>query len=553
MRKIKIPALLLAIVLLVSLSAGCSKNNDADTSSQGGADAVASEAGDDYEEGTSEADNIVNAAPADKVLLVLSFGTSFNRSRSLTIGGIEAALQAAYPDYQVRRAFTSQIIIDKLASREGLVIDNVEDAMNRLVLDKVKEVVIQPTTVMSGFEYDDIISEVMPFADKFESFKIGKNLLYDDADYDAVAEAIVNEAAEFRADGTDIVFMGHGTEHASNGTYAKLQGVLNAKGCDDYIIGTVEAEPSLEDVQALLTEKGAKKVVLRPLMIVAGDHANNDMAGDEEDSWKTVLTEAGYDVVTVIEGLGQIKAIQDIFINHVRDAIDSDDLAATPTATAVGAGAERIRNGTYAIEADSSSSMFKIVDCKLTVDDKTMTAEMTMSGTGFDMIYPGALEQAQGDEAGAYKPVLDKDRNVYTMPVAALDRGIACAGHGVKSGDWFDHILTFKSAGIPADAFIPCRIDVSVSGGSGKAGIDSPAALLYRDGANIAQIVWSSPNYTYMSIGGEKYLPTNAEGNSTFEIPVKLDTDMRVVACTTAMSEPKEIEYVLHFDSASIE
>lgn len=225
MRKTKILSLLIVFALMSSLLIGCNNQGGADPTQPTGPV-------DSYEEGTSEADKIVETTAADKVLLVVSFGTSFNESRSLTIGGIEAAMKKAYPDYQVRRAFSSQIIIDKLAEREGLKIDNVTQAMDKLVLDGVKEVVIQPTTVMNGYAYDDIIAEVTPYADKFESMKFGKWLLADDQDYDEVAELLVKETEHLRGDGTAIVFMGHGTEHESVSTYGRMQEVLLRKVLD---------------------------------------------------------------------------------------------------------------------------------------------------------------------------------------------------------------------------------------------------------------------------------------------------------------------------------
>ena len=232
MRSAKILSILVAVVLMVMLFSGfvnTARSSSSSTKTTFGTGNPPMETGDGYEEGTSGTDNIVNTTAADKVILVVSFGTSYNQSRNLTIGGIETAIKNAYPDYQVRRAFTSQIIIDKLAKCDGLRIDNVTEAMNRLVLDKVKDVVILPTTIMNGIEYDNMIAEIMPFADRFESFRVGKNLLFDDSDYDAVAELIVNETSQFRADGTSIVFMGHGTEHESNAIYEKLQSVLAAK------------------------------------------------------------------------------------------------------------------------------------------------------------------------------------------------------------------------------------------------------------------------------------------------------------------------------------
>lgn len=260
-------------------------------------------------------------AAAKPVLLAVSFGTSYNDSRDITIGAIENALQAAYPAYEVRRAFTSQIIIDILKQRDGLEIDNVTEAMDRLVKGGVKDVVIQPTHVMNGFEYDDVVAEVAPYKDRFDSFKIGEPLLVSDADYDGVVAAITAGTADYDAEGTAIVFMGHGTEHASNATYAKLQQKLADAGHANYFIGTVEAEPTVGDVLEAVKASGAAKVVLLPLMIVAGDHANNDMAGDEEDSWKSVFTKAGFEVECVLEGLGQNAAIGQMFVEHAAAAM----------------------------------------------------------------------------------------------------------------------------------------------------------------------------------------------------------------------------------------
>lgn len=546
MRRTKILSFLIVFALMLSLVVGCSNDTGSDT-------IPPESSADNYEEGTSDADKIVETSAAEKVLLIVSFGTSFNESRSLTIGGIEATMKEAYPDYQVRRAFSSQIIIDKLAEREGLNIDNVTEAMDRLVLDGVKEVVVQPTMVMNGYEYDDVIAEVTPYADKFESLKIGKWLLADDKDYDEVAELIVKETQQFRADDTAIVFMGHGTEHESRETYSNLQKILKDKGYNDYIIGTVEHGIEIEQVQQFLSEMEVKKVVLRPFMIVAGDHANNDMAGDDEDSWKTILTEDGYEVETVLEGLGQIKGIQDIFIEHVKEAIDSPSISAAPAAPAAGVLANRIKDGIYPIEVSSSTSMFKIVDCQLTVKDSSMSAVMTLSGQGFSKVYMGTGEQALNDDVSKFIDFVDNgDRHAFTVPVEALDRDLDCAGMSAKKGTWYDHIIVFKSTGIPNEAFETCEIDVNLTGGSGRASIESPANLTYKGGEDYARIIWSSPNYIYMLIDDIKYLPVNTDGNSAFEIPITIDTDMKVTACTVAMSEPKEIEYVLHFDSSTI-
>ena len=263
-------------------------------------------------------------APAEvkPVLLAVSFGSSYNETRDVTIGAVEAALQAAYPEYEVRRAFTSQIVIDILEEREKMEIDNVTEAMDRLVADGVKEVVIQPTHVMPGFEYDDVMDEIADYADKFDSMKVGDPLLTSDDDFDALVASLLEETAEYNAEGTAIVFMGHGTHHEANSTYERLQKRLNAAGAANYFVGTVEAEPSLDTVLAAVQATDATKVVLLPLMIVAGDHANNDMAGDEEGSWKDTFTKAGYEVECVLKGLGQYEGVQNILVEHAGKAIE---------------------------------------------------------------------------------------------------------------------------------------------------------------------------------------------------------------------------------------
>lgn len=257
-------------------------------------------------------------------ILVVSFGTSYNENRDFTIGAIEESVKKAFPDYEVRRAFTSQIIIDKLKERDGLEIDNVEEALDRAVADGIKILVVQPTHLMDGYEYTDLANALKDYEDKFEQVVLGKPLLSSDADFEAVVKAITEKTSSYDDGQTAICFMGHGTEADSNGVYAKLQEKLKSAGYENYYIGTVEAEPILDDVRAALKEKGVyKKVVLEPLMVVAGDHANNDMAGDEDDSWKSILEGEGYEVECLLEGLGQVEAIQDIYAEHTKAAFDS--------------------------------------------------------------------------------------------------------------------------------------------------------------------------------------------------------------------------------------
>ena len=277
-----------------------------------------------YETGDASLDDPRNQDEiGDKELLVVSFGTSFNDNRRLTIGAIESAIADAYPEWSVRRGFTSQIIIDHVFARDGEVIDNVTEALDRAVANGVKTLVVQPTHLMHGFEYTDLYNELATYADAFETIQIGEPLLSSEADFDHVAQAIVDATAQYDDGETAICFMGHGTEADSNEIYAKMQTVLDEAGCENYYIGTVEAEPSVEDVLAAIEGKGYTKVVLRPLMIVAGDHANNDMAGDDEDSWKSQFEAAGYEVTCVVEGLGQLEAVRQILVEHAGVAIDA--------------------------------------------------------------------------------------------------------------------------------------------------------------------------------------------------------------------------------------
>ena len=271
--------------------------------------------------GIAQADEATAPKP---VILVVSFGTSYNDSRHITIGAIEDAIREAYPDYDVRRAFTAQIIIDKLAERDGIVIDNFEQAMDKLVEEGVQKVIVQPTHLMAGYEYTDVLNSLQSnYADKFEAIVLGDPLLTSDEDYSEVVEAICDATAEYDDGQTAICFMGHGTEADSNGDYTHLQQVLTDAGHTSYFVGTVEATPTFDDVVEAAQAAGFTKAVLRPLMVVAGDHANNDMADTEDpDSFASKFIAAGFEVECVVEGLGQLVAIDDIYVRHVADAIN---------------------------------------------------------------------------------------------------------------------------------------------------------------------------------------------------------------------------------------
>ncbi len=278
-------------------------------------------------------------------LLVVSFGTSFNDSRAADIKGIEDALQAANPDWSVRRAFTAQIIINHIQARDGEKIDNMEQALDRAVANGVKNLVVQPTHLMHGAEYDEMCEAIDAYKDHFDRVIINEPLLGEvgadatviNEDKEAVAAAITTEAvktagyedaAAAAADGTAFVFMGHGTSHTAKVSYSQMQTTMQTLGYDNVFIGTVEGEPedtACEAVIEKVKEAGYTKVILRPLMVVAGDHANNDMAGADEDSWLSQFNAAGcFDSVdTQIAGLGEIADIQQIYVDHTKAAMDT--------------------------------------------------------------------------------------------------------------------------------------------------------------------------------------------------------------------------------------
>ena len=279
----------------------------------------------------------------EKELLVVSFGTSFNDSRVADIKSIEDALQAANPDWSVRRAFTAQIIINHIQARDGEKIDNMEQALERAVANGVKQLVVQPTHLMHGAEYDEMCAAIDKVRDKFESVEIAEPMLGEvgsdaaviNADKEAVAKAVVAAAlsesgyestAAAKEAGVAYVLMGHGTAHVAKVTYSQMSTQMDKLGYENVFIGTVEGEPedtSCEAVIAAVKEAGYTTVVLRPLMVVAGDHANNDMAGADEDSWKTMFEAAGFTVNCQISGLGRIADVQALYVAHTKAAIDA--------------------------------------------------------------------------------------------------------------------------------------------------------------------------------------------------------------------------------------
>ena len=413
----------------------------------------------------------------DNELLVVSFGTSFNGSRAEDIGGIEKALQTAYPDWSVRRAFTAQIIINHVQARDDEKIDNMDQALQRAVDNGVKNLVVQPTHLMHGAEYDELTEAVEGYKDKFESVTIAEPLLGEVGDSDdavnddkkAVAEAITAEAVKTagydslevaEADGTAFVFMGHGTSHTAKISYSQMQSQMNDLGYDNVFIGTVEGKPedtACEAVIEKIKEAGYKKVVLRPLMVVAGDHANNDMAGDDEDSWKSQFEASGaFDKIdTQIAGLGEISAIQDLYVAHTKAAIDGNDAAGSEEAEET---AGTLEDGTYEAEFDTDSGMFHVNEANdgkgiLTVKDGKMTIHISLVSKNIENLYVGKAADAQKDGAELLQPTTDtityddgSTEEVYgfDVPVKALDETFDLALVGTK-GKWYDHEVSVSN------------------------------------------------------------------------------------------------------------
>lgn len=313
-------AAFMAVIVSCAMPAGVFSATAAQTEG----DLMETELEEEADTGDASLDNIRNQDDiGEKELLVVSFGTSFNDSRRLTIGAIEEAMEEAFDEYSVRRAFTSGIIIDHINRRDGFLIDDVDAALDRAIDNGVKELLVQPTHLMSGFEYNDLYDEIAQYADAFDSVRIGAPLLDSDADMAAVEEILVDWTKEYDDGKTAIVFMGHGTEADSNGVYQKMQDLMKQDGHDNYFVGTVEASPSLADVIGLVGEGEYERVVLEPMMVVAGDHANNDMAGDEDDSWKRAFEKEGYEVECLLRGLGENEDIRALYVEHAKAALNS--------------------------------------------------------------------------------------------------------------------------------------------------------------------------------------------------------------------------------------
>ena len=520
----------------------------------------------------------------EKEILVVSFGTSFNDSRAADIKGIEDAIQEANPDWAVRRAFTSQIIINHIQARDSQFIDNMEQAMERAVSNGVKNLIIQPTHLMKGAEYDELMDTAKAYQDQFETLKVAEPLLGDvgndasviNEDKKAVAEIVVAEAVKDAGfdslkaageDGTAFVLLGHGTSHTAKVSYTQMQTQMETLGYDNVFIGTVEGEPEETSCEALIetvADAGYNRVVLRPLMVVAGDHANNDMAGAEEKSWLSMFQDSGnFDRVTAqITGLGSVKGIQELYVSHTQKAME--EIAEVIPAASETSG-QVLADGVYQADFDTDSSMFRVNEAnngkgQLTVKDGQMTIHITLGSKNIVNLYPGLAEDAQKEGAAVLEPTIDTvtyndgfTEEVYgfDVPVPALNQEFDLALIG-KKGKWYDHKVSVSNpAAVIEDGVY--TMDLTFEGGSGKAQILSPAKVTVRDGQMTAQVCWNSPNYDYMVVDGGTYLPVNTEGDSVFQIPVSvLDAPFSVIGDTVAMSKPHEIEYTLTFHTAGM-
>ena len=409
---------------------------------------------DDASTGDASKDNPRNGdSIGENELLVVSFGTSYNDNRAATIGAVESAMETAFPDYAVRRGFTANIIIEHVQRRDGVVIDDVTEALARAKANGVKNLLVQPTHLMNGYEYGDLVKELEACAGDFESVKIGAPLLTTDEDFAVVAQAMVDAAAGHDDGKTAVCYMGHGSEAAANGIYARMQQHLTDSGHDNFFVGTVEAEPTAEDLVKLVKAGGYERVVLRPMMIVAGDHANNDMAGDGEDSWKSVFTAAGFQVTCEINGLGELEAIQQLLAAHAGEAkpLDETGIHVEPNPGNVKpAGTAAPADGVYTVEVTCKESMFKIAGCELTIADGKMTAALTLGSASFDRMFPGSAAAAAAGGEGAVEAVTDGETATFTLPVSALDQELGFAAHSVRKDTWYDRSLTFHAESLQA-------------------------------------------------------------------------------------------------------
>ena len=422
--------------------------------------------------GDASKDDPLNAdGIGENEILVVSFGTSFNDSRAEDISSVEKAIAAANPGWDVRRAFTAQIIINHIQARDNEKIDNMEQALDRAVSNGVKNLIIQPTHLMHGAEYDEIIAAVEAYSDKFEQVVVAEPLLGEvgsdatviNEDKKAVAEALVADAVSKTkydtldaADeaGVAFVFMGHGTAHTAKVSYSQMATQMDKLGYKNVFVGTVEGEPeetACENIIEAVKEAGYTGVVLRPLMVVAGDHANNDMAGSEEDSWLSMFAADGSfeSISCQIEGLGRIEAVQQLYVEHTAAAIRESGVVAKSNV---------LEDGKYQVKFTTDSSMFKVNEelkdmGELTVKDGKMSIHISLVSKSIVNLFPGTADDAQKAGAVLLNPTVDTVKysdgttdevNGFDIPVPYLDKEFDLALIGTK-GKWYDHKVKVSS------------------------------------------------------------------------------------------------------------
>lgn len=387
-------------------------------------------------------------ATNDRAILAASFGTSFTDSGEKNIGAIEKALAGAFPGLEVRRAFTSSMVIDILKKRDGIMIDGVEEALERALADGIKILYVQPTHLMKGIEYNGLADKLKKYAVKFDRIILSEPLLSSYDDITSVAQSIALRTSAYDDGKTAVCFMGHGTEAEANKVYTDLKHRLDRDGYKNMYIGTVEASPTLDDLLRDVRNGGEyKRAVLVPLMVVAGDHANNDMAGDKPGSWKRAFEKEGLETVCLMEGLGQIEAIRNIYISHLKTAVENDEPFGTDKA------AEKIKksvvpeDGSYLIDVSASSPMFRIKKAVLNVRNGKMTADITLGGRGYSHLFMGTEEEAEmsGGEGAIPFRADENSGYTYTVPVRALDEPLYCSAFSAKKKRWYGRQIKFLS------------------------------------------------------------------------------------------------------------
>jgi sirohydrochlorin cobaltochelatase len=254
-----------------------------------------------------------------KAILVVSFGTSYLDALDINIKAIEDTIQNAYPDYKIYRAFTSKMIIKKLKTVHDISINTVSQAIERMISDGITELVVQPTHIINGIENDIMTDDIKLQKGKFTSIKFGMPLLSTTSDYFKVVDIIVNHYKP--ADNEVLVLMGHGTNHYANAVYPALDYTFKQQGYKNIFVGTVEGYPEISHVIELVNSCHPSKVSLLPLMFVAGDHAQNDMASSDEESWNSQFKQEGYEVQAIVKGLGEIKEIKELYLDHIKEAL----------------------------------------------------------------------------------------------------------------------------------------------------------------------------------------------------------------------------------------